>query len=89
MKHALRQTVNLPNQSLFAVPAVYLTTKLTIAPILFVLPVDLSKLSLLCLNLEKLLTVFLRACHGPFVWAGPGRANPKTVTDRAEPGRDF
>ena len=41
MKHALRQTANLPNQSLF-VPAVYLGRKLTFTPILCVLP-DLSK----------------------------------------------
>ena len=41
MKHALRLTANLPNQSLF-VPAVYRRRKLTFTPILFVLPVDLS-----------------------------------------------
>ena len=42
MKHALRRTANLPNQSLF-VPAVYLRRKLTFTPILFVLAVGLSK----------------------------------------------
>ena len=28
-----------------------------------------------------------RVCHGPFVWAGPGRADLKMVTGRAGPGR--
>ena len=42
MKHVLRRTANLPNQSLF-VPAVYLKRKLPFTPILFVPPIDLSK----------------------------------------------
>ena len=57
MKHALRQTANLPNQSLF-IPTFYLTRKLTFTPILFVLPVDLSKKSLLCLNPVKIFLYF-------------------------------
>ena len=28
-----------------------------------------------------------RACHWPFVWAGPGRADLKIVTGGAGPGR--
>ena len=31
-----------------------------------------------------------RACNGPKVWAGPGRAeNFENVMDRAGPGREF
>ena len=57
MKNALRQTANLPNQSLF-VAAVYLRRKLTFTPILFALPVDLSNYSFLCLNPLKLFLCF-------------------------------
>ena len=57
MKHALRQTANLPSQSLL-VPAVYHRRKLTFTPILFVLPVGLSKWSLLCLNPVQLFLNF-------------------------------
>ena len=56
-KHALRQTANLPKQSLF-ISAVYLRRKVTFTPILFVLPVHLSKLSLLCLYPAQLLLCF-------------------------------
>lgn len=58
-KHALRQTANLPNKSLF-VPTVYLRRKVAFTPILFVLPrpVDLSKSYLLCLNPLKLLLLY-------------------------------
>ena len=42
MQHGLHQTANLPNLSLF-IPAVLSKKKPTFTPILFELPVDLSK----------------------------------------------
>ena len=58
IKHALRQTAYLPNQSIF-VSAVYHRTKLTFTPICFFLPVDHPKYALFCLNLVKLFLFFL------------------------------
>ena len=31
----------------------------------------------------------IRACHRPFVWAGPGRAGPVRSENSDGPGRDF
>ena len=34
--------------------------------------------------LERTQTRIFRTCHGPFVWAGPGRADLNIVTGQAE-----
>ena len=61
VKHVLRQTAYLPNQSLF-VSAVYLGRKLTFTPIFFVVPVDHTKYALLCFESREAIPVFWSFC---------------------------